>query len=353
VRTVTGLPEERAARIAARIVEAQATLLGAVEAIQSGDDWQGFLECQSRLHSYSAGNVLLIHSQHAAAHAEGRVGAPVPTYVAGFNTWRALGRSVERGQRGYVILAPCRYQRRLAVDAEGRTRRLGQDEAPGSDESLREGSVLGGYRVAHVFDVAQTSGRPLPEPPRPKLLEGEAPPGFGASILQLLERRGYRVESVASVREIGGANGLTDWAARRVLVRSDMDDAAMVKTLVHEAAHVLLHLDAPGAQLPRALKEVEAESVAFVVASAHGMSTDGYSFPYVAVWVGAGGVKAVQATQQRVATAARVLIESSPAPHSAGGRVPGCAAALGKVSAAPIAPAVSAVEHARDLGAAL
>ena len=62
----------------------------------------------------------------------------------------------------------------------------------------------------------------------------------------------------------------------------------MVKTLIHEAAHVLLHQTPPAPHLPRAMKEVEAESVAYVVASVHGMATDDYSFPYVAGWAGKG-----------------------------------------------------------------
>ena len=77
---------------------------------------------------------------------------------------------------------------------------------------------------------------------------------------------------------------------------------------------------------PRPLKEVEAESVAYVVASAHGMATGDYSFPYVAAWAGADGARAIQATQARVATAARLIIEASPAPHGLGGRPPGFAA---------------------------
>ena len=80
--------------------------------------------------------------------------------------------------------------------------------------------------------------------------------------------------------------------------------------------------------LPRPSKEVEAESVAFVVASAHGMSTGDYSFPYVASWAGEDGAKAVQATQLRVARAARQIIEASPAPHAVGGKVPGVEAAI-------------------------
>jgi hypothetical protein len=107
-----------------------------------------------------------------------------------------------------------------------------------------------------------------------------------------------------------------------------MDEAAMVKTLIHEAAHVILHTSPPGMFLPRPLKEVEAESVAYVVASVHGMPTDDYSFPYVAAWAGQDGAKAIQATQARVATAARQVIEASPATHTTGGRVPGAEAAI-------------------------
>jgi hypothetical protein len=108
-----------------------------------------------------------------------------------------------------------------------------------------------------------------------------------------------------------------------------MDDAAMVKTLIHEAGHCLLHVDPPGYYLPRPVKEVEAESVAFVVAAAHGMHTDDYSFPYVAGWAGGDDpAKAIQATQARVGQAARLIIEASPAPHETGGKVPGAAAAV-------------------------
>jgi hypothetical protein len=149
--------------------------------------------------------------------------------------------------------------------------------------------------------------------------------GLGAAVLEMIEAQGFHVDTVADADAIAGANGVTRWDSRMVLVRADMADAAMVKTLIHEAAHVLLHAGPPGQFLPRPLKEVEAESVAYVVASAHGMATDDYSFPYVAAWAGADGPKAIQATQARVACAARLIIEASPAPHVLGGRPPGSA----------------------------
>lgn len=331
---------EWAKAAAAKVAAAQETLAAEVAAICSGEDWARFLGLQAKLHSYSPNNAMLIAAQHAEAFRQGLVASPEPAYVAGFNTWRALGRSVTKGQHGYAILAPCRYDRRVALDAEGNARPLGKSEPPAEGERVEAARVVAGFRVEHVFEVSQTTGAELPEPPRPSLLEGEAPAGLVAAVAAMIEDRGFRVGTVADAGAIQGANGQTDWGSRTVVVRSNMDDAAMLKTLVHEAAHVVLHEAAPGRYLPRATKEVEAESVAYVVAAAHGMSTENYSFPYVAAWAGEDGAKAVAATQGRVATAARQIIEASPAPHVSGGKAPGAAAAI------------AAARSAREAGAA-
>ena len=119
--------QEWTERTAAKVALAQETLAAEVTALQSGEDWRRYLAFQARLHTYSPNNVMLIAAQHAFAYGEGRVGAPEPTYVAGFNTWRALGRSVDKGQHGYAVLAPCRYERQIAVDPDGNARRLVQD----------------------------------------------------------------------------------------------------------------------------------------------------------------------------------------------------------------------------------
>src|SRR3954451_15685900 len=99
----------------ARVEELQRRLTAEVEAIPSGEDWRRMLDVASRLHRYSAGNSILIALQHAASFREGRVPTPTPTYVAGFRTWKALGRSVDKGQKGYAILAPVPHQLRIAV----------------------------------------------------------------------------------------------------------------------------------------------------------------------------------------------------------------------------------------------
>jgi hypothetical protein len=308
--------EEWKAAQAEKVAAAQAALDEAVASIQSGDDWMRWLEWQSKLHAYSPRNVMLLASQAISRGID-------LSYCAGFNTWKALGRRVDKGESGLAVIAPCPGKLRVAVDSDGQERLLRRDEIPEAGEQLVEKRAMKGFKVEWTFDVSQTSGDPIPTHPTPRLLEGEAPPGLGVAVMRLVESRGYEVGTVADSGALNGANGVTRWDSRQVLVRADMDDAAMVKTLIHEAGHVLLHENMLG--MPRGRKEVEAESVAFVVAFAHGMPTDDYSFPYVAGWAATSKdpAREVLATQDRVANAARIILDSSPADHMPGGRVPG------------------------------
>jgi antirestriction protein ArdC len=306
----------------AKVAAAQETLARSVASLQSGEDWQRWLVWQSKLHTYSPRNVMLISERSALRGFE-------PSYCAGFNTWKALGRSVNKGETGLAVLAPLPTKLRVAV-GDGAQRVLRRDEAPEVGEDVRESVYLRGFKIEHTFDLSQTSGDPIPTAPTPKLLEGEAPRGLGEAVMRLIESKGYEVETAPDAASLNGANGVTFQTTKRVVVRSDMDDAAMVKTLIHEAGHVILHGGPPGMFVSRHRKEIEAESVAFVVAAAHGMRTDDYSFGYVAGWTGEAKdpAREVLATQERVAQAARELLDASPAAHATGGKVPGVEAAI-------------------------
>ena len=66
-----------------------------ISTLTTSDEWQRYLNCQSRFHHYSFGNVLLIATQRYEA-----------TRVSGFNAWRKLGRFVRKGEKAIWILAP-------------------------------------------------------------------------------------------------------------------------------------------------------------------------------------------------------------------------------------------------------
>lgn len=304
----------------AKLDALHAKLTDAVSTLVSGDDWRRALEFSARFRSRSFNNTMLIYLQHYEAFQAGRVPSATPTYVAGFKQWQTLGRQVRKGQSGYGILAPvtARFASRTPENADS-WRRLGRGERAHPGETTR--TKLVGLRPAYVWDVTQTDGDPIPEPPAPTLLAGQAPLGLWDGLAAQVEARGFTLKQVPDAAAIGGANGLTDFTSREVSVRTDMDEAAQVKTLAHELGHVMLHspdthtsdkATTRDAVLHRGIAEVEAESVALMVGAAHGLDTSAYTIPYVSSWAstvpGTDPVDVVQATAERVrSTAVRVL----------------------------------------------
>jgi hypothetical protein len=263
-----------------KIRQLHETLLTQVQALVNGDDWREFLAVASRFHRYSANNIFLILAQRADA-----------TQVAGYRRWKSLGRQVRRGERGIAILAPCVYRSRPLDDAE----------TDGQSELAR---VLRGFRAVHVWDVSQTDGEPLPDV-RPELLNGDGPTGLWAALATQVGAAGFELHRASC----GQANGVTDYGARTVTVRPDVDEAQAAKTLAHELAHVLLH-DGVQAAARRELAEVEAESVAYLVCHSAGLASNDYSLPYVARWSG-GDPAQVRLTAERVITTARRVLEAA------------------------------------------
>lgn len=168
-------------------------------------------------------------------------------------------------------------------------------------------------------DIRQTDGPPLPDPGigQPTLLTGQAPVGLWDRLQGFLEDRGFEVRRGACH---DGANGYTDFTQRLVMVRDDVDDAQSVKTLAHEGAHSILHADRSGLDC-RGILEVEAESVAYMVTSAHGLDSSQYTFNYVAGWALNAVTEerdladVLRSTGQRVIGAADLILQATlPAP---------------------------------------
>jgi hypothetical protein len=248
-----------------------------VAALTTTDDWLRFLATAARFHRYSFWNTIAILRQR-----------PDATRVAGYQQWRRLGRQVRRGEHGIRILAPCTYR------VEG--------AEPDNDDGRL---VLRGWRVATVFDVTQTEGDPLPEPPV-TLLDGDGPDGLRDQLATLIQCEDYDYTLGALPDgSPSGALGLTDHAARHVVVRDDLPGAQQAKTTAHELAHVRMHR---GDDRPTAVREIEAESVAYVICGAVGLATDAYSFGYLATWAH-GDTDTVRATGERVITTARAILD--------------------------------------------
>jgi antirestriction protein ArdC len=241
----------------ARLETAKTELSAAVEAIATSDQWKAFLSFAGKLHNYSAGNRFWLFQQ-AMLRGWEDLG-----HVAGFRTWLGLGRYVRKGEHGLRVLAPCRYK---VQDAE----------------TGEEVWALRGFTVEHVFAACQTDGEgAIPEPVRPELLTGQGPAGAWAALCDVVAAHSFTVERAG----LFPANGQTSFTTQVVSVADRLDEAAAVKTLCHEVAHLLLHH--PGQvdyHANRDRCEVEAESVAYLVCSELGLATNAYTFPYVTTW---------------------------------------------------------------------
>jgi hypothetical protein len=244
--------------------------------LTTSEKWTQYLDVQSKFYRYSPNNVMLILLQN-----------PYATRVAGYRAWQALDHQVMAKESALRILAPMTYKR---------------DDAP-EGEKARE---IRGFKLVPVFDISQTEGPDLPD--IVSKLEGLAPEGVFAKLTEFAQGIGFRVERPQSLDS--GANGDTSHSEGRIRVVSSNSEAQQAKTLAHEIGHALLH--DPGIEatkdLERGLKELEAESAAYVICAALGMDTSDYSFGYVAGWAGGApeatqGIKASTGRIQKAATA--------------------------------------------------
>jgi hypothetical protein len=213
-----------------------------------------YLTAMSRFHNYSFGNVLEIARQ-----------MPTATRVAGFWTWKNMGRSVKAGQKGIRILAPIVGVRRK------------KDEEANKDITKQNERVLLGFRNAYVFDVSQTNGVDLPE-----MHEISGDPG------ENLERLAAFVQSkgiqLVYTEKIAPTLGMS--YGGRIAILPGQSKAEAFATLVHETAHELLHKAERRTATTKTVRETEAESVAFVVGKAVGLVTGSASADYIQLYHG-------------------------------------------------------------------
>ena len=244
-----------------------------MEALEQGESeaLRAYLRVMSRFHKYSWGNCLLIYSQR-----------PQATHVAGFHAWLKLGRHVRKGEKGIVILAPM----------VGRKR---------SDDQLTEDAqtCLYGFRAAHVFDLVQTEGEPLPEF---ATIKGD-PRDSAERLEAFIRSRDIALEYDSG---IAPAKGLS--SGGKITLLPDLPPADRFATLAHETAHELLHRGERRTKTTRTVRETEAEAVAFVVCEAVGLDTNSASADYIRLYSGdkttlAESLHFIQSTAAAILTA--------------------------------------------------
>jgi antirestriction protein ArdC len=226
-----------------------------IDSLKKGKSKQliSYLKAMAKFHNYSLANTVLINLQRPSA-----------SRVAGFNTWRKLGRSVKKGEKGIAIMAPVIYRKQRVNDDE-----QDLDEKP-EQEEIRT------FKAVHVFDISQTKGKNLPE-----FATARGSPGVYIDRLkEYIESCGIKIESKNYLKDLEGAS-----CGGRIFIKKNMSPAQQVSVLCHELAHELLHRDNVE-EVSKKVIEAEAEATAFVVCSGIGLDPGSSSSDYIQLYNG-------------------------------------------------------------------
>lgn len=163
------------------------------------------------------------------------IGQGAMSPVASFKKWQELGRSVKKGAKAKKVYAP----------------RINTKDDESQETETK--STYTYFVQVPVFELNDTEG--------PELVEHE----FSFDKDMLLSKLG--IEMIPFTMINGNAQGYA-YSCQNQIAINPMASYPN-KTLLHEVAHCLLHGDdvefSHGSELPRSIKELEAESVAYIV----------------------------------------------------------------------------------------
>jgi antirestriction protein ArdC len=220
-----------------KINESITKLCAETHAAKQNETYRAWLNTLSRFYSYSFNNWLLIYTQR-----------PDATRVAGFQTWKSLGRFVKKGEHGIRIFAPI-------------IRKV-EEEKNGAAEQVPRPV---GFRSIAVFALEQTDGEPLPE------IDSNATEG-GEELLPRLEAATASLGIQLVYKAIpGAAEGLSKGGL--IEIEETLSTAARCGVIIHELAHELLH-KVERKEKTRQQRELEAESVSFAVLARYGIHSE-------------------------------------------------------------------------------
>lgn len=285
-----------------RLAELTDKLENGVQEIYASGRYAEYLRVMSKFHRYSYGNALLIYLQ-----------CPHATRVAGYRHWqKAFGRQVRKGEKGICIFAPCPYKRfttQERTDPDTGQTLYGPDGAPLTETRLVQAVR---FRIETVFDVSQTDGRELPALGVSELT------GEVTDYQTVYDRLIAHSPVPVGYEDIPrGAKGYFSPVEQRIALQPGMGQVQTIKTLVHEIAHAKLHDPAkqdPEEPKKRREKEVEAESVAYVVCQHFGIDTSDYSFGYVAGWSRGKELEELKASLNTIRKASAEIIDAIEPP---------------------------------------
>lgn len=230
--------------------------------IINSNQYVEFLKFSKNFHHYSFNNMVLIYSQMEDA-----------TRVAGFKTWEKLGRKIKKGAKGIQIFFP--IKRTYSKKITGQTS-LNSNSYTNENTESQETIEYFTYRPTYVFDVSQTTGKPVPEPIKVEKLNTNNMTEFFSFL------KDFSPYPILDKELSSSLYGYWNKEEKHIVLNANLSIDDKVATLIHELSHALY--DDFNYKHDRKLSETFVESVAFIVADYFGLDTSRCSFNYIATW---------------------------------------------------------------------
>ncbi|MBS4949017.1 MAG: hypothetical protein KHZ51_10015, partial [Streptococcus mitis] len=233
------------------------------------EQFKSFLDTMSKFHNYSLNNIHLLKMQN-----------PNVSQVASFNKWKTdFDRTVKKGSKALKIWVP--YQVKTSIPVHQKE----LDFTPAENEMEQKEITVTRFKLGNVFDVSQTEGKELPK----AIHELTGSVKDYEDLYRAAKAVSMDNQVSISFEEIKreSANGYYSPNENRIVISKELKGQEhILKTIFHEMAHSDLHrgTNAQYGDDQYRKQELQAESVAYVVANHFGFDTSSYSFGYLAIW---------------------------------------------------------------------
>lgn len=297
--------------------EAYTELENGLQELMTSEKYLDFLNTMAERPRYSFNNTVLVYLQK-----------PDATFLAGYGKFReTYGHQVIQGEKGIKIFAPIiRKKKNNLIEGEIEKNKDNKEE--------KEEETIVGFRMVKIFDISQT--KPIME----KTEEGNEIPCKKAkklidslSYLKMVnlwaEDEEFQEELLAAAKDmidipvkekelspdLGGYFRFQDKDNLHIVLNNKFGITSRFTTLLHEWTHYHLHnpfkkeTEWITEKFKKQDKEIQAESVAYIVAKHFGIDSSPESFKYVASWSKEKDIKDLKTSMEIIQNTAATFIE--------------------------------------------
>lgn len=297
--------------------EAYTELENGLQELMTSEKYLDFLNTMAERPRYSFNNTVLVYLQK-----------PDATFLAGYGKFReTYGHQVIQGEKGIKIFAPIiRKKKNNLIE--------GEIEKSKDNKEEKEEETIVGFRMVKIFDISQT--KPIME----KTEEGNEIPCKKAqklidslSYLKMVnlwaEDEEFQEELLAAAKDmidipvkekelspdLGGYFRFQDKDNLHIVLNNKFGITSRFTTLLHEWTHYHLHnpfkkeTEWITEKFKKQDKEIQAESVAYIVAKHFGIDSSPESFKYVASWSKEKDIKDLKTSMEIIQKTAATFIE--------------------------------------------